>query len=126
MRLALGAGALAAMGALTVGLVQPDFSSSADEVVAASGADSSAGEGRADRPRVRHVTEYVFLRPGERAPRGATVISAADLPGQRASSPNRQPDRPTRTRTDQSPAATSPRPPAQPEPTRPTTRQSGR
>ena len=25
--------------------------------------------------RVRHVTEYVFLAPGEKAPRGATVIS---------------------------------------------------
>lgn len=104
MRVVYGAGAAAAMSIMVVGLVQPDWSAAADppavdegtrqEEFAAAPAASSAGTDRptdgtvADAPsarrRIRHVTRYVYLKAGQTAPPGATVITA---PG-RSSNPD--------------------------------------
>ncbi len=166
MRVVYGAGAVAAMSIMAVGLVQPDWTSTADQgptddsyaddpgAIAAlpdgkveiGQADSTQGKGEsAANVKVRHVTRYIYLRPGQAAPPGATVISATapparvgrnhpSNPGPTASPRPRQHNgggnnnggsvsttpRPT-ARPTQAPAAT-PRP--APRPT-PTTRQSG-
>jgi hypothetical protein len=155
MRIVYGAGAVAAMSVMAVGLVQPDWTSTADQgptddsyaddlgaVAALPGGKAETGlpdptPGKvATGVQVRHVTRYIYLRPGQTPPPGATVISATAAParvprnhssGPGATSSPRPPQhngggsvtatpRPT-----QAPAAT-PRP--APRPT-PTTRQSG-
>ena len=101
MRVVYGAGAVAAVSIMAVGLVQPDWSSNADPsatddswqptddpgAVAAlpdgtpqggqtdptAGTDNSGG-------KPRHVIHYVYLKPGQTAPPGATVISASAPP----------------------------------------------
>lgn len=101
MRIVYGAGAVAAMSVMAVGLVQPDWTSTADpgatdesyaddpgaiaalpDGKAEAGAtDSTQGNGEgAANVKVRHVTRYVYLRPGQTAPPGATVISATAPP----------------------------------------------
>jgi hypothetical protein len=84
MRFVFGAGAVAAVSVLTIGLVKPDWSVASDEQANTTSQDAVSAAIDATDPssprtrvkgRVRHVTEYVFLAPGEKAPRGATVIS---------------------------------------------------
>jgi len=100
MRVVYGAGAVAAMSIMAVGLVQPDWTSTADQGATddsyaddpgaiavlpdgkaeAGFADPTSGKGSAG-VKVRHVTRYIYLRPGQTAPPGATVISATTPPG---------------------------------------------
>jgi hypothetical protein len=146
MRLAFGAGAVAAVGALTIGMVRPDFSGTAtDEATAAQPVDEAAA--READVRVRRITNYVLLNPGEKAPKGATVISAAELLGlgeQPVVPDRRRPnttDRERSAQADGQPTAQADRraaqperqpqpqadkpPQPQPDPPRVTTRQSG-
>ena len=101
MRIVYGAGAVAAMSVMAVGLVQPDWTSTADQgptdnsyaadpnAVAAlpngkaeaGPTDSTQGKGEgAANVKPRHVTRYVYLKPGQTAPPGATVVSATAPP----------------------------------------------
>lgn len=99
MRVVYGAGAVAVASVMAVGLVQPDFTATADQQatndpnaadqnqgrdVANAGNgntnrrnDQSANSGAADT-QVKHVVKYIHLKPGQTAPPGATVIQ----PGQ--------------------------------------------
>ncbi len=124
MRVAFGAGAIAAVGVLTVGLVQPDFS--APDEAAAGTSDVATATEEGGRTRVRRVTEYVFLKPGQRAPRGATVITADQLGA--VATKKRRPRAETepgrQTPAQQGPVA-DPKPQADPKPAPVTTRQSG-
>jgi hypothetical protein len=114
MRFVYGAGAVAAMSVMAVGLVQPDFAATADQTT---GTDPTAdpnavAQAPADQS-VRHVTQYIQLKPGQTAPPGAKVI-AADAPTPRIVVTHNAPSGPV--------AQPAPRPPAP----RPVTRQSGR
>lgn len=118
MRFVYGAGAVAAMSVMAVGLVQPDFAATADQPASngAAPTDSSIANGQpAADAQVRHVVRYIQLQPGQAAPLGATVI-AANAPAPRVvvthSQPNNQPA---------AQAAPAPRPAP-----RPATRQSGK
>jgi hypothetical protein len=118
MRLVYGAGAVAALSVMAVGLVQPD--PGATDPAAAP--DPTAKPDRvAQAPAdsgVRHVTRYIHLKPGQTAPPGAKVI-AADAPTPRIVVTHNGPSAPV------SQPATQPAP--KPAPTRkPVTRQSGR
>jgi hypothetical protein len=106
MRFVYGAGAVAAMSVMAVGLMQPDFAATADQPASADGsADPSAVAQAPADVAVRHVTQYIQLKPGQTAPPGATVI-AADAPtprvvvthnapsGQAASQPAARPQAP--------------------------------
>ncbi len=76
MRLALGAGTIAAVSIMAAGLVR--FPVAAPDPIAA--ADAVTVETLATaQPEVivKHRTRYVQLKPGERAPKGAKVISGA-------------------------------------------------
>jgi hypothetical protein len=78
MRFVYGAGAVAAMSVMAVGLVQPDFAATADQTGSAGGTTAdpnTVAQAPAD-VAVRHVTQYIHLKPGETAPPGATVIAA--------------------------------------------------
>lgn len=164
MRVVYGAGAVTAMSIMAVGLVQPNWTSTADSgptddsfnptddpgaiAVLPDGTDpgqpdptgtSASGRGG----KVRHVIRYIYLKPGQTAPPGATVISASAPPPRVVGNHPSNPD-PTATprphsgggntggggggvsttpRPTQGPAAT-PRPTPRPTP-KPTTRQSG-
>ena len=164
MRVVYGAGAVAAMSIMAVGLVQPDWTSTADPgqtddsfnptddpgAIAVLPDGTSPGQadptGAVRGGNVRHVIRYVYLKPGQTAPPGATVISAS-APPRVVRNPQSYPD-PTATprprsgggnnggsggngggvgtapRPTQGPAAT-PRPTPPPTP-KPKTRQSGR
>jgi hypothetical protein len=76
MRLALGAGTLAAVSIMAAGLVR--FPVATDDAIAAADGQA-AGTLATARPEVivRHRTRYVQLKPGQKAPRGAKVISGA-------------------------------------------------
>ncbi len=102
MRVVYGAGAVAVASVMAVGLVQPDFTATADQQAAsdANAADPNAGadqlnagtansNGQARNKKtttdttqanvqVKHVVKYIHLKPGQTAPPGATVIT----PGQ--------------------------------------------
>ncbi len=148
MRVVYGAGAVAAMSVMAVGLVQPDFAASADQP-AESATDvawldpTAAPPGSSQRDawparqqadvRVRHVIRYVHLKPGQTAPPGATVIQP-DAPAPRVVVTRTQPQPPRsttgnqpapRTSAPQPPAPRATRPPA-PAPTPVKTRQSGK
>jgi hypothetical protein len=70
MRLAFGAGALVALSAMSVGLVRFNSASASTEV--ATSDDSGA---ILPPTEIRHVIQYIHLKPGEVAPPGATVIT---------------------------------------------------
>lgn len=100
MRVVYGAGAVAAMSIMAVGLVQPDWTTTGDQAptddsgtsqgdqAALAGLDASgspkaeaggallADGGPTANVRVRHVIRYIYLKAGQTAPPGATVISA--------------------------------------------------
>jgi len=130
MRLVFGAGGIAAISIMTVGLVKPDLGASADLADAIpSAADASdalpTGEASGRDRDGRQVVRYVYLQPGQRPPAGAQVISAREAarrlgigtPGSDARAA-----RPERTRADRQPAPAATRRPEPPV----TTRQSGR
>lgn len=101
MRVVYGAGAVAAMSIMAVGLVQPDWTTTGDQTptdggstpqqdqnsfgaVDANGASKAetgsplladGGGGPTANVRVRHVIRYVYLKPGQTAPPGATVVA---------------------------------------------------
>jgi hypothetical protein len=72
MRLAYGAGALAALSVMSVGLVRFN-SATATTVADVQAPDGSPGP--AQQVEVRHLIRYIHLKPGEVAPPGATVIT---------------------------------------------------
>ena len=146
MRIAYGAGAVAVVSVIAVGLVQPDFTATADQPATndanvadaanqANGRTDQSGNG-ANQPdvQVKHVVKYIHLKPGQSAPPGAKVIT----PGQPtprvvvANNPAPNP-KPTGASHNPNPGNNNPPPPppppqATPRPTpRPTvkTRQSG-
>ena len=86
MRLALGAGTIAAVSIMAAGLVRfPAPGDTSGDVMAADGgaADTPVIETLATaRPevRIKHRTVYVHLKPGQRAPKGAKVISGKAPP----------------------------------------------
>lgn len=124
MRLAFGAASLAAVSVMTVGFVRPELEQAlgGTETV-----DEPQATDAAQRTEVRRVTRYVFLKRGERAPKGATVISPdrASQPRGKQNARNRRnvAPVPTRERVPQ-PAAAQPEAPKAPKP-KVTTRQSG-
>jgi hypothetical protein len=114
MRVVYGAGAVAALSVMAVGLVQPDYAATADQAtVAGPAADPHAVAQAPASGDVRHVTRYVYLKPGETAPPGATVI-AANAP------------KPRVVVTHNAPANQAAQPAPRPAPPKPTTRQSGK
>jgi hypothetical protein len=71
LRLALGITSLAAATAMTTAIVRPTASIDVNA--------SSAPSPEASRSvQIRHVTQYVQLKPGETAPPGATVVQKPD------------------------------------------------
>lgn len=91
MRVVYGAGAVAAVSIMAVGLVQPSWDSSADpnatdgswQPTDDPNAVAALPSGRGNNlggSKVRHVTQYVYLKPGQTAPPGATVITASPPP----------------------------------------------
>ena len=116
MRFVYGAGAVAAMSVMAVGFVQPDFAATADQSAITDGTTvdpNALAQAPAD-VALRHVTQYVQLKPGETAPPGATVI-AANAPTPRVVVTHSQP-------ANQPAAQPAARPPAP----APRTRQSGK
>ncbi|MEP7377948.1 MAG: hypothetical protein ABI725_00135 [Chloroflexota bacterium] len=113
MRFVYGAGAVAAMSVMAVGLVQPDFAATADQ----SGASDPTAEPNAvaqvPATTVQHVTQYIQLKPGETAPPGAKVI-AANAPTPRI------------VVTHNAPSGQAAQPAARPAAPKPVTRQSGK
>lgn len=96
MRVAYGAGAVAVASVMAVGLIQPDFTATADQQASTdpNAADIEVGQGNAGNKsndtsqadvQVNHVTKYIHLKPGQTAPPGATVIQA-NQPAQRTAS----------------------------------------
>ncbi len=138
MRIVYGAGAVAALSVLTVNLVQPSFGTSATEQPAAADAQSPAAVAASDPSvTVRHVTRYVQLKRGQRAPRGATVIRPGEVaatpppkaPGNKSSAnnPSTAAPNPTATKPPVTKPSTPTAKPADPAPAPTTkTRQSGR
>lgn len=113
MRFVYGAGAVAAMSVMAVGLVQPDFAATADQIVGSNSTpDPNAVAQVPADVAVTHVTQYIHLQPGETAPPGATVI-APDAPTPRI------------VVTHNAPTGQVAQPAARPAP-RPVTRQSGK
>ena len=87
MRLALGAGTIAAVSIMAAGLVRfpaATGDTSGDAIAAdAAAADAATVETLATaRPevRIKHKTVYVHLKPGQKAPRGARVITGKAPP----------------------------------------------
>lgn len=113
MRFVYGAGAVAAMSVMAVGLVQPDFAATADQSGSGNAGHTSTVAQVPPDVTVNHVTQYIHLKPGQKAPPGATVIAAA-APTPRVVVTHTSPGGPV--------AQPAPRP-ANPKPV---TRQSGR
>lgn len=117
MRFVYGAGAVAAMSVMAVGLVQPDFAATADQSNASDPtADPSAVAQVPGDTTVQHITQYVHLQPGETAPPGSTVITA------NAPTPRVVVTHNVASGQAAAPAAPAARPPAP----KPATRQSGK
>ena len=87
MRVVYGAGAVAVVSVIAVGLVQPEFTASADPATDTTTADSNATDatytqnqdgsssnGNQSRSQPNHVVKYIHLKPGQTAPPGAKVI----------------------------------------------------
>ncbi len=69
LRIAVGMGAFATASALVTALTAQGTTPAATAIPPAAGADATA-------PAVRHVIEYVHLKPGQTAPPQATVKAA--------------------------------------------------
>jgi len=142
MRIVYGAGAVAAVSVMTVGLVQPSWNASssdpspvADQSNApgngplAQAPDSQGSRNGGSQPapdvQVRHVVKYIQLRPGQQAPAGAKVITPG-APTPRIVTVHSQPTNPPS--QNRPPVAAPPppaRPPVQAPPPKTTTHQSG-
>jgi hypothetical protein len=72
MRLAYGAGAVAALSVMSIGLIQPASSDSRQSDVTSTADQTTA---QAPSVEVRHVINYIHLKPGQTAPPGAKVIT---------------------------------------------------
>lgn len=81
MRVVYGAGALAAVSVLTVGLARPEANSSLTYEPTDDGGGLSGGAPVTDT-EVRHIIRYVHLKPGQTAPPGAKVVKP-DAPAPR-------------------------------------------
>ncbi len=152
MRVVYGAGAVAVASVMAVGLVQPDFTATADQQATndpnatdpnaadptAADRNQGTGSSRADQQantQVKHVIKYIHLKPGQTAPPGATVINpgqptprivTANNPGPTAPpAPNHNPKPPAN--NPPPPPPQKPPPPPPPPTPRPTqkTHQSG-
>ena len=78
MRLVFGAGAMAALSVMSVGLVRlPVADSSSTEIITDPGPAVAGPD-----IRINHVIRYVHLKPGQVAPAGAKVITP-DAPAPR-------------------------------------------
>ena len=80
MRLALGAGAFAAVSIMTAGLIRFPMSTgdaSADAITADAPPSTETLSTARPAVRIKHKTVYVQLKRGQQAPRGAKVISGA-------------------------------------------------
>lgn len=117
MRFVYGAGAVAAMSVMAVGLVQPDFAATADQTNATDPTSDPNLVAQVLGGTVQHVTQYVHLQPGQTAPPGATVV-AANAPSPRVGV--------THAGANGQAAAPAAQPAAQPPAPKPATRQSGR
>jgi hypothetical protein len=83
MRVIYGAASVAALSALTAGLVHPKPPVSGTTEVAFDTAPvAAAGQGAPQSIEVRHIINYVYLQPGQVAPPGAKVITP-DAPAPR-------------------------------------------
>ena len=75
MRIVYGAGAVAALSVMAVGLVQPDYAATADQTPGTDPTtEPNVAQGQGNI-QIRHVTQYIQLKPGQTAPPGATVIA---------------------------------------------------
>ncbi len=74
MRLAYGAGALAAMSAMSVGLVRFGSSSASTPAAATTVTNAANPSAATQTVAVKHVVRYIHLQPGQAAPPGAKVI----------------------------------------------------
>ncbi len=75
MRLALGAGTIAAVSIMAAGLVR--FPSPSGDAIAADAVSVETLATAQPEVIVKHRTQYVQLKPGQKAPKGAKVISGA-------------------------------------------------
>lgn len=74
-RLMLGIGTVAAVSVMASGMVRfPSSGTSTAELISDPGTDAVTAT--TQRVDVRHVVRYIHLKPGEKAPPGATVIDA--------------------------------------------------
>jgi hypothetical protein len=149
MRIAYGAGAVAVASVMAVGLIQPDFTATADQQATddpnaanqglaqdASTGSQGNGNARTDQSsngaqanvQVNHVTKYIHLKPGQTAPPGATVIQPGQ-PTPRIVAANNPAPPPTNHNPNPPAGNPAPKPPPPPPPPtpRPTvkTHQSG-
>ncbi len=113
MRFVYGAGAVAAMSVMAVGLVQPDFAATADQSTSSDPTADPTAVAQSPGTTIQHVTRYIQLKPGETAPPGARVI-AANAPTPRV------------VVTHNAPSGPAVQPAARPPAPKPVTRQSGR
>ena len=146
MRIVYGAGAVAVVSVIAVGLVQPEFTATADQPATndANVADvaNNQDNGRTDQSgnganqpnvQVKHVVKYIHLKPGQSAPPGAKVITPGQPTPRVVVANNPAPNPTPATNHNPNPGNNNPPPPkATPQPTprptpRPTikTRQSG-
>ena len=117
MRVVYGATAMAAAGVIAVGLFQPATAPTAADQANPLAPQGGSGPGAAAQSAtsgdvvVRHVIQYVHLKPGQTAPPGATVITR-NAPAPRVvvthNAPAGQPSAPKQ------PAARQPAPPPAP------------
>ena len=151
MRVVYGAGAVAAVSVMTIGLVQPSWGAPAADPtppadaanalgggLAAQKADNRASIGSRNQPapdvQVRHVIKYIQLKPGQKAPRGATVITPGAPTPRVVTVPRRptnagsgqQANPPTQHRPPVAAAPPPTHPPVQAPPPKTTTHQSGK
>jgi hypothetical protein len=101
MRLAIGASAMAAVSVMSVGLVRFPATAPAADAVSDPGPTTVMAD-----VKINHVIQYVHLKPGQKAPAGAKVITpnapAPRVIVTRASAPVLAPQRQVIVRTRQS------------------------
>lgn len=134
MRVAYGAGAVAVASVMAVGLVQPDFTATADQQATdyPNVADPGSVQGQPDsngrtqvNVQVTHVTKYIHLKPGQTAPPGAKVIQPGQPTPRIVVDRNAAPQAANHNAGGNSAAAAPKPPPAAPKPPTTRTHQSG-
>jgi hypothetical protein len=82
MRLALGAGGVAALSALAAAIVlPPQYQAAVQQQQPADPNQQAAGQLSTDPSPTPRPVLYIQLAPGQTAPPGATVIDASGVPG---------------------------------------------